>query len=160
MSEKWVHIEGYENIYMISSLGRILLLPIGDTTPKVMKQQLDKYGYKRIKLTKNSESKFLLVHRLVCSHFVSPCPGPEYDANHKDSMRTHNTPDNLEWLLHNEHNQGERSGNSKLTDKAVKEIWKLHHDGLSNVKISKIYGVCPQLIDGIIGGKRWTHITI
>lgn len=51
--------------------------------------------------------------------------------------------------------QSEINPNSKLTVDKVKEIIELYKNGLSQNKISKIYGVSSPCISDIITGKSW-----
>jgi|ERR1035437_8457487 group I intron endonuclease len=56
--------------------------------------------------------------------------------------------------------RGENGPNSKLKDWQVIEIKKMILDGLSCVKIAKIFGVGKSAIADIRRGRCWTHIKI
>ena len=88
--EKWVQIYGYENLYEISDLGNIRSKNLQ------MKQQIDRYGYKYIALTKDKIQKKHKVHRLVLSSFIGD--EPNMVCNHKDKNRLNNNLNNLEWV--------------------------------------------------------------
>lgn len=73
---------------------------IGRTTQikeMILKQHLDKDGYKRVTLCTGLEKpKFIPVHRLVAETFIEnveklPC------INHKDENKINNNVNNLEW---------------------------------------------------------------
>ena len=97
MMEKWKDVVGYEGKYEVSNLGRVRSLNYLRTgKAKLLKQQVDKYGYKRMRLYKDGKAKSLLVHRLVAMAFL-PNPNNLPMVNHKDENKTNNNVDNLEW---------------------------------------------------------------
>lgn len=88
---------GYEGKYEVSDLGRVRSLNyLRKGKAKLLKQQLDKHGYKRVRLYKDGKAKTLLVHRLVTIAFL-PNPNNLPMVNHKDENKTNNNVDNLEW---------------------------------------------------------------
>ena len=95
MKEEWKDIEGYENEYQVSNLGRVKSLK----SNIIMKQNLNKkYNRYSIMLWKNGKSKRFWVARLVAKAFVfNPNPDIFTQVNHKDEKKTNNNSDNLEW---------------------------------------------------------------
>lgn len=111
-NERWKDIEGYEGLYQISDYGRVKSLSkrflvsnqygkskgYRTQKSKILKPQLDKYGYLRVTLC-NNKHKLFQVHRLVGLSFV-----PNLQLlpliNHKDENKTNNHVDNLEWCTH------------------------------------------------------------
>ena len=95
MEEEWKDIEGYENKYQVSNLGRVKSLK----SNIIMKQNLNKkYNRYSIMLWKNGKSKRFWVVRLVAKAFVfNPNPDIFTQVNHKDENKTNNNSDNLEW---------------------------------------------------------------
>ncbi len=93
--EEWKDIEGYENEYQVSNLGRVKSLK----SNIIMKQNLNKkYNRYSIMLWKNGKSKRFWVARLVAQAFVfNPNPDIFTQVNHKDENKTNNNSDNLEW---------------------------------------------------------------
>lgn len=88
---------GYEGKYEVSNLGRVRSLNYLRTgKAKLLKQQLDKHGYKRVGLYEDGKAKSLLVHRLVAMAFL-PNPNNLPMVNHKDENKTNNNVSNLEW---------------------------------------------------------------
>lgn len=104
MEEVWKPVAGYEGLYEVSNLGRVMSLEkkLKRTDGKMCKRSshLLRYfnngGYCRVSLFKNGESKKYLVHRLVATAFI-PNPMNYTDVNHKDCVKTNNTVWNLEW---------------------------------------------------------------
>lgn len=106
-SEIWVDIEGYENLYQISDLGRVKslktkILNRGGTYRsveiKILKLSSDKDGYRLIGLTKNNKRVTKKVHRLVAEAF-HPNPDNLPLVNHIDHDKSNNRKDNVEWCL-------------------------------------------------------------
>ena len=100
--EIWRDIEGYEELYQVSNLGRVRSLNY-NRTGKVRNMKLGTYpnGYKMVDLKKDKKRKAHLVHRLVAKAFI-PNPNPDqlYEVNHKDEDKTNNAVENLEWCTH------------------------------------------------------------
>lgn len=84
---KFVPIEEYKD-YEVSDLGRIR------HNGKILKQQLDKYGYYCIRIGK--DKKTFRVHRLIAMTFL-PNPNNLPCVNHKSCIKTENFVSNLEW---------------------------------------------------------------
>jgi hypothetical protein len=104
MEEIWKDIPGYEGLYKVSSLGRVLSLNYNSAgISKIMKGSI-KRGYLIVELYKDRISKRFSVHRLVTMTFL---PIPEnlkryigtriLQVNHIDENKTNNSVDNLEW---------------------------------------------------------------
>ena len=86
MLEQWrtaiVDGETWEN-YQVSNLGQILSLDYNRTgRAELMKPEEDKFGYFRVTLCKNKETKHCFVHRLVAEAFL-PNPEEKPCVNHK-----------------------------------------------------------------------------
>ena len=90
MIEEWKDIKGYEGLYQISSLGRVMSFKTSN--PKLLKPTKHHSGYLHIKLSK----KYFSIHRLVALHFLDN-PNNYEDVNHIDEDKTNNIVSNLEW---------------------------------------------------------------
>jgi hypothetical protein len=109
--EVWKDVVGYEEIYEVSTKGRVRSAKDKTTKSKlhgvrkwqqrILKQKTDKNGYKRVNLWKKGNYKTLLVHRLVADAFIKPADGKEY-VNHVDGNPSNNYVENLEWCDHSE----------------------------------------------------------
>lgn len=101
MTEQWRDIEGYDGIYKVSSLGRVLSTGHPrDTRGRknfLMAQMKNSMGYYRVLLcAPNGEKRARFVHRLVAETFIPRPQGCDV-VNHKDFNPTNNTVENLEW---------------------------------------------------------------
>lgn len=109
--EVWKDIPGYEGIYEVSDKGKVRSSK--DKTTKsvlhgerkwkqrVLKQKIDKKGYKRVTLWKNKVGKDFLVHRLVAMAFLEKPDGKDL-INHIDGNPSNNYLENLEWCTSKE----------------------------------------------------------
>ena len=109
-NEEWRPIIGYEGYYEVSNLGRAKSVSrvinresTGNITKigAIRKVHWTPKGYYRIQLVKEKESKNHQVHRLVGEAFV-PNPDNKPFINHKNSIRTDNRVENLEWVTPSE----------------------------------------------------------
>lgn len=104
MREIWRDIEGYENLYQVSNLGRVKSLSrikfngVGCYITKeiILKPCKDKDGYLYVQLSKEKVSKPHKIHRLVAKAFI-PNPNNLPQVNHKDEVKYNNRIENLEW---------------------------------------------------------------
>lgn len=90
--ETWKLIQEINNLYAISSQGRIMSMRDGHIMKTVIRS-----GYENAILSdKNDKQKGFLVHRLVAKAFI-PNPNNYPIVNHKDENPLNNTVNNLEW---------------------------------------------------------------
>lgn len=86
---------GYENIYEVSSYGRIKSIKFSKI--KYIKPKQNHGGYLEVLLyNKDGKRKTARVHRLVAEAFV-PNPKNLPEVNHIDGDKTNNYINNLEW---------------------------------------------------------------
>ena len=71
MEEIWKDIEGYEGMYMVSSLGRVKTLIGRYKNVTILKESIKNNGYCSITLYKNKIPHTYLVHRLVAKAFMN-----------------------------------------------------------------------------------------
>lgn len=64
--ERWLPIPGWEDLYEVSSHGRVRKI--------ALKPCFNKKGYPLVSLSRDGVSQKFLVHRLVMLAFVGPCP--------------------------------------------------------------------------------------
>jgi hypothetical protein len=132
--EIWKPIEGYEDSYEISNLGRVR--SVDRFTPtwngQVFKKGViktpkeDKDGYYKVWLSKESKKRPFFVHRLVAKAFI-PNPHDFPIVNHIDGDKKNNVPSNLEWCT--------RSHNDKH---AFQHGLRVPSDGGTSKPVAKI----------------------
>lgn len=116
---------------------------------KPITQRVDRYGYLEVRFSENGKCSEYLSHRIICVTF-NPIDNPEkYQVNHIDGNKLNNSIDNLEWCTVSENiRHAYRTGLHKnvckeyhaLEHEQVKNIYKLHSEGLSFRKIAKEVG--------------------
>ncbi len=131
----------------------------------------DKNGYGFIK--QYNTRKMTKTHRASYQLFKEEIPEGMHVCHSCDNPSCCN-PDHL-WLGDNQANIndayqkgrikkleyngiGSKNGCSKLVEEQVLEIRKLYNDGLSQEKISKMFGVSQVLISGIVRMVTWKHV--
>ena len=95
-NEIWAPIEGYEDLYHISNLGRVKSLPKTKHKGCIMQLRDNLYGYLTVGLYKDGKIKRVKVHRLVATHFIPNINGYT-QVNHIDGDKHNNAYFNLEW---------------------------------------------------------------
>lgn len=125
MKEEWKDIIGFENLYQISSYGRIRSFT-KKSKGKILNPYKTEKGYLKVDLIKNKNRISKKVHILVAEAFI-----PNYHnlstINHKDENKENNNIFNLEWMsLKDNQNYGTRNKrisnkntNSKLSKKVL-----------------------------------------
>ena len=97
--ELWRDVVSYEGLYQVSNLGRVKsFYGLGE---KLLTPSVNKGGYEFVILTKNKIRKSCKVHTLVARAFI-PNPENKPVVHHRDSDRTNNRVDNLEWVTYHE----------------------------------------------------------
>ena len=144
--EFWKTIEGFEN-YQVSNLGNVKSLNYNGTKKeKILKPNLDKFGYLRVNLYSNKKMKYFKIHQLVAIEFLNHIPNKiTLVVNHKNFIKTDNRLENLEIITSRENsNKKHIKSNSKYVgvtkhcNKWRSQITingKLKHLGLFNTEI-------------------------
>ena len=180
VNEVWKDITGYEGFYQVSNFGRVKGCDRITDVPKgkyydaykrhcksrIMILALNEGGYLGIRLTRNSQPKDCLVHRLVAFAFVDGYfEGAE--VNHIDACRTNNFASNLEYVTRKGNmahaaslgrmEKGSNRHNAKLKESDIPEIRLRLAIGHSQRKIAKDYSVDQRVIWLIANDKSWRH---
>ena len=111
MREWWKNIEGYEDLYQISNLGRIKTLD-PRYNGKVMKLELDRSDYLVIRLVRFGVRKRHAIHKLVYLHFNGPLAADDV-VHHIDENKLNNASNNLMRMTVAEHRALHNKGSVK-----------------------------------------------
>lgn len=176
--EIWKDIKGFEGVYQISNFGNVksftrsCLRKDGrgcvTTKGRNIKKINHNKGYYQVILSNGTIKKHCLIHRLVAETFISNLENKRC-VNHIDGNKQNNLFSNLEWATYSENNKhaydiklkipydrnGNKSPNSKLTDKDVLEI---RNSNLSAFELSVRYNLLPSSIRNILKRRSWKHI--
>lgn len=169
----FVDIPGFEGLYLINREGQVRSIPsppkkIGrKRTGALLKIILGRGGYHQVTLRKDGKQNNYLVHRLIATTFI-PNPDNKPTVNHKNSVRTDNSLQNLEWATYSENNKhaylngrnpsrfGEDHPGAKLTEDEVRQIRRLYMPRKITMKtLAGTFGVTPSVIHAIIERRTW-----
>ena len=118
--EIWKPVKGYEDLYEVSSLGRINSL--FTRKGKIMKPKKERDGYLRIGFWKEGKQKYYNVHRLVAEAFLPIKEDYQNQINHINKIKFDNRVENLEWVSNIE-NHFHKNINNNTTSKYVGVAW-------------------------------------
>ncbi len=167
MKEIWRPVVEYESRYEVSSYGRIRTISRLGFHPKnkhgklhlfkigvkIKSQHLDRYGYFRVSLRGDDGiNHTTLAHTHVAKAFVNGYK-PGLQVNHKNSIKTDNIPENLEWCSA-AHNTRHRKSN-KLSEACVLKIRKLINRGTPYKHIGSLFDISESHIRRIKLGICW-----
>jgi NUMOD4 motif/HNH endonuclease len=161
--------------YEVSNLGKVRSYwrPWGSgkwkcqKTPQRVLRPSKANGYPQVNLWNNGERRRFLVHQLVLTVFVCPCP-PGCESRHLDGIRSHIELSNLEWgtkiqnyndrRSHGTDNLGKKNGRALLDESKVQQIRELRSQGIALKKLAEIFGVNFSTIHAIAKRRNWKHI--
>lgn len=118
------------------------------------------------------KKKTYSVHRLVAENFLDN-PENKPEVNHKDSNRTNNCVENLEWMTKSENIQhsytygnkkapkGTSNGKSILSEQDVRELRSIYipHDKDFGMKaLAKKYEVSEATINRVVHNRSYKNI--
>ena len=174
----WKDVVGYEEYFKVSSCGKVF----SKRTNKLLKQHKNKNGYMQISTRLGGrKGKFICfkIHRLVAEAFLETPSQYQINSanntvygrlpvNHKDSDRTNNDFNNLEWATYSENTQHfatsskgilsyktRNQATAKLSDSDVRVIRDLYSDGVSQRKLAAMFNVTRTSIINAIKGYKW-----
>ena len=102
LGEKWLPVVGYEGIYEVSNLGRVMRVRPSRRGRgfRLMGNKKGRGGYVTVTLSKLKKQKTFGVHQLVAKAFI---PRPSEDASvvdHINEPKSDNRVENLRWVTH------------------------------------------------------------
>lgn len=170
--EHWKDVVGFEGYYVVSDMGRIMRVAIGENGRRpgnIRHPYANGGGYPSLILSKDGKGYTRMVHRLVAEAFLGPVPDGK-EVNHKDGNKNNNHVDNLEYISHSrnmkhsfdvlghKNARGSHSGASKLTEESIPEIISMIDGGISQRKVASYFGVSQPMISYITRGLYWKHV--
>ena len=175
MDEIWRPVVGYERYYEVSNLGRVRGVTRVVATRirgaaacrtiqgRLKAEQVDKDGYRSVRLYRDGIGLWLRVARLVLSAFHGPS-GPGDEACHVDHDPANNSATNLRWgsRASNERDKtgaGRRPTSTvgKLTRDDAEKIREAYASGTSPRQLAAHYSTHLSNVYLIIRGKTWVH---
>lgn len=177
--EEWRDVIGYEGLYMVSNIGRVVFLhrivsngkSVREIYPKLCKLTINTDGYAIVHIHVNNKVSRKLVHRLVADAFI-PNPDEKSEIDHINTLRDDNRADNLRWVTssENSHNPITLKRNKDAGLKMGKPIAKVR-EGLiieryPSIKSAKKAGYNEQTIGRSLNGEplptkdyKWIYLS-
>ena len=165
--EIWRDIVGYEGKYQVSNWGRIKSLNYHSTgKEKILKEDINQWGYHRVHLFKNNKSKSFSVNKLVAYTFINFVPqlNEVYEVNHKDEDKDNNSLDNLEIITKKANilygtgrDRQAKSKSKKVICIETGVIYNSLKEAKEQTGINNIYNVCNGKAK-TAGGYHWQYI--
>jgi len=173
--ELWRPVNGYEDRYEVSSLGRVRSILKNGAQTRILRpaikcrKQSTGIGYPTVALSKvGVPLRYKSVHLLVLEAFCGPKPQGKEGA-HLDGNSQNCTISNLAWVTHAENIahkfvhgtnlKGSAHPSVKLSVDQVLAIRKLAaEERLPQTKIAKIFGIRQSHVSAIHRRKFWSHI--
>ena len=153
-------IEGSES-YFISACGRAFSTK--QKKVKELKLHLTTNGYPHIIISKGSERKSVLVHKIVLTTYGGPRP-EGMQVGHLNGIKTDNRIENLKWVTIRENSIHTFAHGTmhcaKLTHDQVIEVKRLLRDGVSGAEVGRRFGLKKHSVSEIKTGKHWSFINI
>ena len=176
--EEWRPIAGYEELYEVSSWGRVKSLArtilrrnaFGGVSrhprpERILKPSLVSTGYHHVTLYRDGNGWACSVHHLVCTAFQGPRP-PKCEVAHHDGDRGNDHADNLRWATrvenhadqyrHGTKRLGEASTNAKLRSSEVRAIRNAEPG--SDGRLGKEMGVSRSTVRSARLRRSWRHL--
>lgn len=165
--EIWRDVEGFENNYQVSSLGRVRSIKEGKV--HLLKGYIRSNGYLQYCFWLNGQDSYHFGHRIVAKTFCEKEKDGELDVNHIDGDKLNNRVENLEWVTRQENvshaiknglvdNKGSNHGLSKLKESDVVDIRRLKGEGFSSKDLSEKFNVSTTTVNSIVAMKSWRHV--
>lgn len=171
--EVWKPVVGYENLYEVSSLGRVRSLPreVKHYTGKLMLRRGGeikgtKQRYVLLNLCRDGQTKTIPLHKIVAEAFHGPRPTGAI-IRHKDGDRYANTAENICYGTHQENSddmrlhgtvlRGEAHGCSKATEKIIRTV-RESRGVKTQRKLAEETGMSVQWVQAVQMRKIWQHL--
>lgn len=157
-SQVWKPIQGYEERYIISNLGKIKSLN-KKNSGKYLRERVDRAYYSTVRLSKNGVTKTKFLHRLLAETFIEQ-PFGKFFVNHINGETQDNHLTNLEWVTHPENiSHAYKSGSITKKTKAV--IDKSSGQRFSSCKDASLYhNIKYKTLRGYLNGQRKNPTTL
>lgn len=167
MVERWRWVKGFENLYMISSLGRIKSFK-QDPAGRLMKPSYTTDGYQQVGLRDGSGlSKSCRVHCLVAEAFLLHKKKKNHKhVCHNDNVRDHNWVQNLRYdtvqgnacdRVEARSNAGENNSRAVVNAAIVLQIRELA-EHLSYQALADRFHIGKSTVADIVKGYKWCHV--
>lgn len=161
--EEWRAVPEFPN-YLVSRSGQVLSLRRPRAAGGILSSKIAS-GYVVVRLQRGKSRFTALVHRLVLSAFIGPCPD-FMEAAHLDGNRLNNSLENLKWVtrkenhshksMHGTRQSGEKAPSAKLSWESVRYI-RSQYRKIRQTDLAERFGVNRTTIQRIHSGECWSE---
>lgn len=166
IGEAWKEVEGYGGAYQVSNKGlvrsterKVSFIDGRERIfkGKVLKSNLNTYGYPKVVLVYNRSEFTINVHRLVALAFI-PNPENKPQVNHINGIKTDNRVENLEWSTNSENQRHARKIGLNFSRLTESDVLKIRNSTQNTSWLADKFKVSARTIRIIITRKSWVHI--
>ena len=166
MTEEWRPVKGFEDLYQVSSEGRVMRIGAPakrghNTTGRLLKDHFHK-GYRIVNFCRNARRSRHLLHRLIAFAFLPPPEEGVQCINHKDGDKKNNDIANLEWVTFSENLKHSYRSLGRKPRPAVKlteaEVIAIRASSSSHRALGRLFGVSEHTIRNVRIRKIWRHL--
>lgn len=160
--EQWKPLNGFEDKYIISSLGKIKNIINGE----VKNPRINQDGYFIYSLINGGKKLGIALHKLIAIHFI-PNPNNHKHIHHIDQNKINNSISNLIWINESDHHIIENAvlcnkrqiNRRALTVDEAKEIKRLYNTKMYlRADLAKMFKTGQPTIDNIIMERLYRDI--
>lgn len=172
--EEWRAVPGSNNLYWVSSYGRVKSFVIYKDKGRIIKNSVVK-NFKFIQLKYNNRINRFFIHKLVAEVWLGKPSEKHTIVTHIDRNLNNNHYTNLQWLTPEE--AGKRNGehfkklftgkthpgerhNCKLKVSDVIQLKKMLQLGTPQSKIAKMFCISEMQVTRIKRGENWGDVKI
>lgn len=167
--EEWRPVVGWEELYEVSSLGRVRTLVTRHQSPAGRMKRFGKCraGYPQVCLAIGSKKIQCRIHILVARAFIGE-PPPGHVVNHRDGDKWNPRLGNLEYVTSAENVAhafstglmpvGEQRSDAKLCEDDVRAIRQMCDAGTPTRILASRFGVSRRAVRKIVAREMWKHV--
>lgn len=169
----WAAVPEFAGLYEVSTDGHVRSLKrrtkTGILGGRTLRPSKAANGYFRVTLSSDGRSARFLLHRLVLTTFVGPCPAG-HECRHLDGNKANCSLSNLAWGTRSDNakdrvrhgtqvdTSGERHGMTRLSDRDALEIIRLRSIGTPVAEVASAFSIGHATVSRIANGKGWAHL--
>lgn len=165
-------IPNYEGLYSVTKNGKVWSHPkLHGNAPwkgRWLRQYTERTGYKFVFLQKDKKRKLCFIHGLVAKTYLGDFSNT-LQVNHKDTIKSNNNLENLEWITASENIRhsfknnrscqvGSRNACAKLNESDVISILREHNKGATQISLSLKFKISRAVVNRIIKNLIWRHV--
>ena len=168
MAEVWRPVYGWEELYAVSSHGRIAR--VSPDRWRLLKPRLNKrHNRYYVLLCRDGRAHARTMHSLVLEAHDKPRPQGMV-CRHLDGDATNNNIDNLRWgtpkenttdcWRHDRIQYGSRNKSAKLNEFDICLMMQMERRGWGVKRLARRFGVSVHTLQEIRRGRSWRHVYV